>query len=139
MALLLEIVTPEKKVYSGEVDSVTLPTQTGELCILPGHIPLLTMIEPGELRVQKGGVIDLLAVDRGFIEIHGDKISVLTEQAIDIAEVDEEAIEDAVNRARKALEDAREQCDDAEILKELETAARFTVVQQLIHQKKHSH
>ena len=62
MALTLEIVTPEARVYADTIDTVVIPTTTGEIGILSGHIPLLTQIEHGELRVTKNGVTTLLAV-----------------------------------------------------------------------------
>ena len=65
MPLTLEIVTPEGRVYSETVDTVVLPTLQGEIGILPGHLPLLTQIEDGELRVQKGNTTESLACGRG--------------------------------------------------------------------------
>jgi len=69
MSLILEIVTPEAKVYADTIDSVVIPTVEGEIGILPGHIPLLTQIESGELRVTKGNSIQWLAVGGGFAQI----------------------------------------------------------------------
>ena len=54
MPLILEIVTPEARVYSDTIDTVVIPTMDGEIGILPGHIPLVTQVENGELRVTKG-------------------------------------------------------------------------------------
>ena len=82
MALTLEIVTPEARVYSDTIDTVVIPTVDGEIGILPGHIPLLTQVEHGELRVTKGTTISFLAVGGGFAQVSGDKISVLAEHAI---------------------------------------------------------
>ena len=61
MALILEIVTPEARVYSDTVDSVVIPTVEGEVGVLAGHIPLLTQVDHGELRVTKGSSTELLA------------------------------------------------------------------------------
>ena len=77
MALTLEIVTPEARVYSDTIDTVVIPTVDGEIGIFPGHIPLLTQVEHGELRVTKGSTVLFLAVGGGFAQISGDKISVL--------------------------------------------------------------
>jgi len=82
MPLTLEIVTPEAKVYSDTIDTVVIPTVEGEIGILPGHIPLLTQIESGELRVTKGQTTQLLAVSGGFAQIDGDRVRVLAENAI---------------------------------------------------------
>ena len=80
MSLKLEIVTPERKVLSEEVDHVVLPTEAGgEIDVLPGHIPLMTMIEPGELRYYKAGQAESVAIARGFIQVIGDLVTVLTE------------------------------------------------------------
>jgi len=103
MPLFLEIVTPEGRVYSDTVDTVVLPTTQGEIGILPGHLPLLTQLAEGELRVQKGATTESLACGRGFAEIGGDKVSVLAEQAINIAAIDEDAVEKARARAEEAL------------------------------------
>lgn len=136
MALLLEIVTPEKKVYCETVDSVVLPTRSGQIDVLPGHIPLMTLLEAGELMVTRNGTTDALAVDRGFAQVQGDKISVLTEAAINIKEIDAGAAEDARKRAEEALAQAEARKEDPEILEELETKARFAVVQQLAKERK---
>jgi len=137
MPLQLEIVTPERKVLSEEVDHVVLPTETGgEIDVLPGHIPLLTMIKPGELRFYKGGEPDSVAIDRGFIEVIGDTVRVLTEAAIDIDEIDTETLEEAKRRAQQALEEAKALGEDPEVLEQLETKARFVVLQQILSSRK---
>jgi len=127
MPLSLEIVTPEGRVYSDTVDTVVLPTVQGEIGILPGHLPLLTQIEDGELRVQKGNVTESLACGRGFVEIAGDKISVLAEQAINVAAIDENAVENACRRAEDAL--AKKQDLSAEETERLESVVRFAYAQ----------
>ena len=127
MPLLLEIVTPEGRVYSDTVDTVVLPTVQGEIGILPGHLPLLTQIEDGELRVQKGNATESLACGRGFVEIAGDKISVLAEQAINVAAIDESAVENACRRAEDAL--AKKQDLSAEETERLESVVRFAYAQ----------
>jgi len=127
MPLTLEIVTPEGRVYSDTVDTVVLPTMQGEIGILPGHLPLLTQIEDGELRVQKGNATESLACGRGFVEIAGDKISVLAEQAINVAAIDENAVENACRRAEEAL--AKKQDLSAEETERLESVVRFAYAQ----------
>lgn len=135
MPLILEIVTPERVVLSEEVDHVVLPTEAGgEIDVLPGHIPLMTMIEPGELRYFKSGQPESIAIARGFIQIIGDTVSVLTEGAIEVDDIDVTTLEQARARAAEALEEARLRGEDPEILEQLETRARFTVAQQIIKQ-----
>jgi F-type H+-transporting ATPase subunit epsilon len=105
--LHLEIVTPEQKIYSDDVDSVVIPGMEGELGVLPQHVPLMTQLLPGELRVLKGGQELRLAVGEGFVEIGPDKIAVLTDMAVKESEIDESAAEDAIKRAEEAMKDTK--------------------------------
>lgn len=137
MALTLEIVTPEGKAFTDVVDYVVLPTLEGEIGILPGHIPLLTMINPGELKIVRSGHEEFLAVDKGFARIMGDTISVLTEAAINIDHINLSTVEEAEAHAQKALEDARNQKDiDPAEIERLEAITRFSIAQRLSKQRK---
>jgi F-type H+-transporting ATPase subunit epsilon len=101
--LRLEIVTPEAKTYSDDVDSVVIPGIDGELGVLPLHAPLMTQLEPGELRVLKGGQELRLAVGEGFVEITPEKVAVLTDMAVKESDIDESAAEEAIRRAEQAM------------------------------------
>ena len=101
--LRLEIVTPETTAYSEDVEMVTLPGSEGELGVYPNHVPLLTTLNPGELRVLKGGKEIFLAIGEGFVEITGDSVSVLTDLALETSAIDEGAAEAAVARAQAAM------------------------------------
>ena len=101
--LRLEIVTPEQKIYSDDVDSVVIPGVEGELGVLSQHVPLMTQLLPGELRVMKSGEELRLAVGEGFVEIGADKIAVLTDMAVKESDIDESAAEEAVRRAETAM------------------------------------
>ncbi len=103
--LRLEIVTPEAKAYSEDVEMVVLPGRDGELGVYPQHVPVLTTLKPGELRVLKGGRETFLAVGDGFAEITGESISVLTDMALESAAIDEAAAEAAVARAQAAMKE----------------------------------
>jgi F-type H+-transporting ATPase subunit epsilon len=103
--LKLEIVTPEKTAYSEDVEMVTLPGSEGELGVYPNHVPLLTTLNPGELRVLKGGRETFLAIGEGFVEITASTVSVLTDMALEPAVIDESAAEAAVARAKAAMKD----------------------------------
>jgi F-type H+-transporting ATPase subunit epsilon len=127
MSLTLEIVTPEARVYSDTIDSVVIPTVDGEIGVMPGHIPLLTQVDSGELRVTKGAETLLLAVSGGFAQIISDKVSVLAESAIEEQKIDEHAAETAMKRAEEALK-AKDALDPAEI-ERLEGVVRFSVAQ----------
>jgi F-type H+-transporting ATPase subunit epsilon len=103
--LKLEIVTPEAKIYSEDVNMVTLPGSEGELGIYPKHVPLLTTLKPGELRVVQDGRETSLAVGEGFVEITADTVSVLTDMALEAEKIDVEAAEKAVERAQAAMKE----------------------------------
>jgi len=103
--LKLEIVTPEKTAYSEDVEMVTLPGSEGELGVYPNHVPLLTTLNPGELRVLKGGKETFLAIGEGFVEVTGSAVSVLTDMALEPAVIDESAAEAAVARAQAAMKE----------------------------------
>jgi len=101
--LKLEIVTPEAKIFSQDVEMVSVPGVEGELGILPRHIPLMTMIKPGEMRVSSNGQDTFLAVGDGFVEVTGEGVTVLTDMAVKEEAIDEAAAETAVKRAQEAL------------------------------------
>jgi F-type H+-transporting ATPase subunit epsilon len=103
MPLRLEIVTPETKAYSDDVDMVVLPAVEGEMGVYPMHVPLMTQIHPGELAVSKNGQRTYLAVGEGFVEITQTRVSVLTDMAIEEQAIDEGAAEAAVKRAQEAM------------------------------------
>ncbi len=101
--LKLEIVTPEAKTYSEDVDMVTLPGVEGEMGIYPQHVPLMTQIVPGEIIARKAGHDYHLAVGEGFVEITGDHVSILTDMAIRAENIDEAKAEEARKRAELRL------------------------------------
>ena len=103
--LRLEIVTPETKAYSEDVDMVTLPGSEGELGIYPQHVPVLTTLKPGELRILKNGQEIAMAVGEGFVEITGDAVSILTDMALQSESIDAAAAEAAVERAQAAMKE----------------------------------
>ena len=106
MAVLkLEIVTPESKVYSEDVDMVTLPGVEGEMGIFPMHIPLMTQIAAGEIVARKGGQDFFLAVGEGFVEVTGERVAILTDMAIKADDIDEAKAEEARARAEARLQE----------------------------------
>jgi F-type H+-transporting ATPase subunit epsilon len=103
--LKLEIVTPEAKIYSEDVDSVTLPGVEGELGIFPMHIPLMTQLSAGEVCARKNGQDHFLAVGEGFVEVSGERVAILTDMAIRADDIDEAKAEEARKRAEARLQD----------------------------------
>jgi F-type H+-transporting ATPase subunit epsilon len=104
MALLLEIVTPERLAYSDEVDAVVLPGSEGELGVLPHHAPLISTLGVGELRIRKGGEEESFAIVGGFLQVRPDKVVVMAETADMASEIDLEKAEEARREAERALE-----------------------------------
>jgi F-type H+-transporting ATPase subunit epsilon len=109
--LKLEIVTPEARTYSDDVEMVTLPGVEGEMGIYPQHVPLMTQLVPGEITVRKDGRDFYLAVGDGFVEVTGERVAVLTDMAMPFDQIDEVKAEEARRRAEARL---AEHVDDAE-------------------------
>jgi len=101
--LKLEIVTPEKRILNETVDSVTVPTATGEAGILPSHAPLISSLKPGLLSYSNKGVTAKLAVSGGFVEVSADQVSIMTDTAETAEEIDIEAARIMRSDAEKAL------------------------------------
>lgn len=103
--LKIEIVTPEKLSFSQEADQVSLPTASGEITVLPGHMALVTKLLPGEVRIKNDNQSIFLAIGNGFAEINGEKVSLVTDLAERPEEIDEKAAQEAKKRAEEALAD----------------------------------
>jgi F-type H+-transporting ATPase subunit epsilon len=135
MPISLEIVTPSEVVYSEEVDHVVIPTSRGKIDILPHHVPIIDTLSAGDIKIEKEGTTQYLAVGSGFVEVYAEKVSLLTDQAIDISNSDEAEIEEAVNRAAVALKDAKQNNFDQAQIDKLEAAARFAFAQKVAKSK----
>jgi F-type H+-transporting ATPase subunit epsilon len=103
--LIAEIVTPEKIVYTNEVEMVVAPTIDGEIGVLPLHAPLVGALKAGEVRVKIGDAIEWFAVSGGYIQVHEDKVIILADDAEVASQID-------VERARQALALAQERIAD---------------------------
>ena len=101
--LRLEIVTPDAKTYSDDVDYVLVPGAEGDMGIFPEHVPLLSKLLPGELVVKKGDEVHRLAVGEGFVEITNKSVSVLTDMALNADDIDEDAVQEAIKSAKEAM------------------------------------
>ena len=109
--LKLEIVTPDAKIFSDDVDMVTLTGVEGEMGIMPNHVPLMTQLVAGEITARKGQDTIFLAVGEGFVQVTGDRVAVLTDMAIRAENIDEAMAEEARLRAEARL---REKITDEE-------------------------
>ena len=105
MKLFLDIITPTKVILSEEVDEVTVPTIEGEISILPNHVNLFTKVNPGEMIIRKGSKSDLFAVTGGFLEITNNHINLLADYAIHADDIEIAKVEEAKERAQKAMKD----------------------------------
>ncbi len=115
MPLHLDIVTPEKKVFSDAVDNVYLPGTDGEIGVLPMHAGLVTALKPGELRYLHNGQVVTLAIGSGFAEVTQEKVVVLTDMALGEAEIDEQSAEEAIKRAQEKLATIEHSMDAEEV------------------------
>jgi F-type H+-transporting ATPase subunit epsilon len=135
MPLVLDIVTPEKKIFSGAVDNIYLPGVDGEMGILPSHAGLVTALKPGELRYLHEGKVEMLAIGSGFAEVTGTKVIVLTDSALGEAEIDEEHVEAAIQRANVKLASIDHNLDTEEVAYLQGIIARSTAA--LLFKRKH--
>ena len=100
----LEIITAEREVYAADVDGVVAPGIEGQLGILPHHAPLMTALQPGEVLVRQDGEASYLAVTGGFMEVMGNKVTILAEACEYSQEINEERAQAAMERARERMQ-----------------------------------
>jgi F-type H+-transporting ATPase subunit epsilon len=103
--LKLQIITPDATVYDEDVEIVMLPSVGGQIGILPHHVRLMTVMVRGEIIVRKDGRAHYLAVGEGLVDVTGDRVSILTDMAIAVENIDEARAEEARQRAAAQLRD----------------------------------
>ncbi len=116
--LKLEIVTPERKVVDSEVESVTVPTASGEVGIMAAHAPLISALKPGVLSYSQKGSIEKLAISTGFVEVSRDLVSVLTDFAESSDEIDQAKAKVDRDEAEKELTSSTAPVDETESIRE---------------------
>ena len=99
----LEIITAERQVYGEDVEVLVAPGIEGQLGILPNHAPLMTALQPGELLIRKDGEETFLAVTGGFLEVIGNKVTILADACERSDEIDEQRAQEAMERAQERL------------------------------------
>lgn len=102
--LNLRIVTPEKEIFEGKAAQVNVSTVEGILGILPNHAPLMAKIKPGELVIKNNGKENLMAIGGGFMQVADNTLTIMTDLAIEAENINEREVEEAKNRAQKAME-----------------------------------
>ncbi len=99
-----EIVTPEGVIYKDTIDALTLNTVSGEITILSNHMPLISVLEPGEMRIKKDDVETFMAVSGGFVQVQpNSNVVIMADTAIRVEDIDEEKIEEARKKAQDIL------------------------------------
>ena len=112
--IVVDVVSAEASVFSGEAKFVALPGQEGELGILPGHVPLITRIRPGAVRVQTAeGTEESIFVAGGLLEVQPDRVTVLADVAVRSKDLDEAKAKQAIEAAEHAREKASGEIDIA--------------------------
>ncbi|MDR0595846.1 MAG: ATP synthase F1 subunit epsilon [Puniceicoccales bacterium] len=132
--LVLKVITPNGIDFEGEADSVVIPTEIGEIEVLPEHRPIVTIIAPGGLILKNGEKRDIYAVDQGFARVSGNVVSIITDELLNMSKADIDEIERATKRAEQALEEARNNrstMDPMEVEK-LEAKVRYQMAKKLI-------
>ena len=98
-----EVVTPEKIVLKKQILQVTVPTEDGEITVLPEHIPLISILKPGVVEIKlEDGELEVMAVSGGFLEVMRNKIVILADTAERAEDLDEARIEEAKKRAEES-------------------------------------
>lgn len=128
MSLKIAIITPERTMFEGEINGVTLPTQDGEITILSNHEPLVALVSSGELTLLKKDSVQHMAVHGGVIQVTSGEVKILTDAAELEEEVDERRAAEALELARKARESAQDDIATADAVAAMERAlARLRV------------
>ena len=133
----VDVVSAEESIFSGDAKFVALPGESGELGILPGHIPLITRIKPGAVRIEKAdGGEEFVFVAGGILEVQPHCITVLSDTAIRGKDLDEAKATDARKQAEEALKNAKSDIDLAKATSELAVMAAQIAALRKFRQKK---
>ena len=133
MTVHLDVVSAEKQIFSGSVETLQVSGSEGELGIYPGHAPLLTPIKPGLLRlVKQGGEEELVYVAGGVLEVQPGNVTVLADTAVRGEDLDEQAVLEAKRQAEEHMADASGEFNYAEASIQLEEAvAQLKLIQKM--------
>jgi F-type H+-transporting ATPase subunit epsilon len=130
----IDVVSAEESIYSGEAEFVVLPGETGELGIYPRHVPLITRIKPGAVRIKPagGGAEELIFVQGGILEVQPKMITVLADTAIRGADLDEAKASEALRLAQEAMSKAQDKQEIATLQAEFSgLAAQLAAIRKL--------
>lgn len=119
MKLTVDVLTPQNEIYKGEADEIQISTINGEIGILPGHVGLMAQIIPGELKIKNNGKTQLIAVLGGYVEIENNHVNVLGDYAVRAEDIEIAKVEQAKDKAEKAMSEKISQEDMATLRGEL--------------------
>ena len=108
LMLHLELITPDRVLFQGDIDSVSIPTPDGEITVLPHHIPLISIVKPGSILMRTGKEEQFFSVSRGVVEVNGTSLRILADTAERVDELEEAAIAKAKESAEKLMQEKRE-------------------------------
>lgn len=132
----LQIITPQKITFEGEVSSITVQSATGEITVLKNHEPFFTMLNPGVIKIRKAGGDEYFAIGGGYLETNKEKTTLLVSQAYGQDEIDADEIKRAREQAQKTI---REAPTEAERQQALEMLRRSTIDMKLLNKVKRKH
>lgn len=105
MALQLDIITPLKTVLKEEVEEIIIPTESGEITILPHHVSLVTRIKPGEMTIKRNQKSTFFAITGGFLEINNNKVTILADYAVRAEDIEVAKAKEAQERAENLMKE----------------------------------
>ncbi len=117
MTLTLRVLAPDQSVFDGSADEVILPSTTGQMGILPGHITLLTALQTGVMRLREGGQWTTIALLGGFAEVEADDVTVLVNGAALGSSIDPADAEAVFEKAQQAAQSYEGQPNSTEKIK----------------------
>lgn len=135
----LEIITPEKVVYEGEVAEIYIKTADGPLGIFPHHINLFSKVVPGELKLKVGGHEQFMALTSGFLEVSNNKVTILADYAVPADEIQVEKAMEAKKRAEELLKKKETLITEREFAAAEAELAKAIVELQVANRRKKSH
>ena len=133
----LEIVTPEKILYQGDVDQITLNTASGKISVLPHHVNLFTKVEPGELLIKIESREQYLAITGGFLEVSNNKVTILADYAVHADDIDVEKALEAQKRAEELLKKKEENLSEQDFAEARAELSRAILELHIANRRRH--
>ena len=118
--LTFSLVAPERELFHGLVDQVVAPGEDGDFGVLPGHAPLMSTLRPGAIRVLDGGSERKIFVYGGFADVTPDGLTILAEEAMDVAEIDSAKVAADLKNAEEDFRDAKDDQKKLEAQRKIE-------------------